>query len=132
MQHQASVQWAVKIKVQFSCLKCYMVNVSFLLAHVCGLYWQLCYIFFCYFSAKDKLYNDLVNQMVTEKAFFPNSMFNSTIEKHVGVIVNALWYIDGSKDKFETRCQKDPSYSIPTRCVFTSADLIIKCILIKI
>ncbi|XP_071122564.1 uncharacterized protein [Mytilus edulis] len=66
--------------------------------------------------------------MVTEKAFFPNSMFNSTIEKHVGVIVNALWYIDGSKDKFETRCQKDPSYSIPTRCVFTSADLIIKYI----
>ena len=63
------------------------------------------------FVAKDELHNKLVQEMLDKKINFPNSMFGTTIEKHVSSITNALWYIDGNKDKLESRCRTtDASY----------------------
>ncbi|WAR23522.1 hypothetical protein MAR_037191 [Mya arenaria] len=55
------------------------------------------------FTAKDRLYNDLVTEMTVKKAFFPNIMSDQDVTKHVMVVVNALWYVDGSLGKLQNR-----------------------------
>lgn len=56
--------------------------------------------------------------MVVKNVNFPNSMFQTTVEKHVSSIVNALWYIDGNKDKLESRCKTPDICPYPEQYVF--------------
>jgi len=65
-----------------------------------------------YFPAKDKLHNDLVDDLGIQ---FPVCLPEEEIRRRVMVLVNALWYIDGSHDKINTRCEVDKR--IPTRFV---------------
>ena len=48
---------------------------------------------------KDKLFNDVCDQF--ESMVFPKAMTDDCVKKHVEVLVNCFWYLDGNKDKFQ-------------------------------
>ncbi|XP_062575399.1 uncharacterized protein LOC134237312 [Saccostrea cucullata] len=51
------------------------------------------------FTAKDQLYNDLVDLFKQKDCFFPNSMSDLDVMKNVNTLVNALWLIDNDNLK---------------------------------
>lgn len=57
-----------------------------------------------FLTAKDQLYNDLVDLLKQKDCFFPNSMSDTESTKNVNVLVNALWLID--KDNLKKLQQK--------------------------
>ena len=50
-----------------------------------------------------------------EKYCFPNSMAQDDIKKHVGVICNAPWYLDGNQHKITERVVHGDAGPIPER-----------------
>ena len=51
--------------------------------------------------------------MLSENAYFPSSMDSGTITKHVAVITDTLWYLDGSMDKIQCRAMSSPTLVSP-------------------
>ena len=49
------------------------------------------------FTAKNRLYNDLIDDVPDIE--FPASLPNSDMTRRVMIIVDALWYIDGNHEK---------------------------------
>ena len=65
--------------------------------------------------AKDRLYNDVVDHIAEAKAGFP--MANDDKQRHMMVIVDCLWYLDGSLHKLEKA-----GITIPKRFVHIKGD----------
>ena len=53
--------------------------------------------------------------MKTEKAFFPQSYPYDLIRRHVNVVVDTLWYIDGAKHKYVERSNSHNVKPLPKR-----------------
>ncbi|XP_052223761.1 uncharacterized protein LOC127839434 isoform X1 [Dreissena polymorpha] len=71
---------------------------------------------YSYFSAKDRLYNDICADLTWAGVAFPNSMPDNAVRKHVEVIASAIWYIDGCKEKLNERAKHVPNATpLPTR-----------------
>ena len=71
---------------------------------------------YSYFSAKDRLYNDICADLTSAGVVFPNSMPDNAVRKHVEVIASAMWYIDGCKEKLNERAKHVPNATpLPTR-----------------
>lgn len=51
--------------------------------------------------------------MSVEHAYFPSTMDSSTITKHVAVITDTLWYLDGSTEKIQLRAKSSPDLVSP-------------------
>lgn len=64
-----------------------------------------------YFTAKSRLYNDLIED--AQEIEFPASLATSEMTRHVMVIVDALWYIDGNHEKINHKLEKEKK--IPER-----------------
>lgn len=62
-------------------------------------------LFFKIEIEKDIMYNSLCEEMKTckPKVGFPRVMPADVVSKHMMTIVNALWYLDGNKDKIQER-----------------------------
>ena len=67
------------------------------------------------FLAKDRLYNAVAVEMKTEKALFPQSYPDDLIRRHVNVVVDTLWYIDGAKHKYVERSNSHNVKPLPKR-----------------
>ena len=52
-------------------------------------------------NEKDNLYNAIVDDMTKSNVKFPSYKADNEVEKYTRVLVNALWYLDGNKDKFK-------------------------------
>ena len=52
-------------------------------------------------NEKDNLYNAIVDDMTKSNVKFPSYKADNKVEKYTRVLVNALWYLDGKKDKFK-------------------------------
>ncbi|XP_014667401.1 PREDICTED: uncharacterized protein LOC106808977 [Priapulus caudatus] len=48
-------------------------------------------------------------------AHFPKSLPGETVRKHFNIIVEALWYIDGTKDKIQQRAESHHVKPLPPR-----------------
>ncbi|XP_062580017.1 uncharacterized protein LOC134242028 [Saccostrea cucullata] len=55
------------------------------------------------FTGKDKMYNNICDEMAKCGAEFPLSMTNDVIRKHVSAITDVLWYLDGNMEKIMER-----------------------------
>ncbi|CAC5365133.1 unnamed protein product [Mytilus coruscus] len=54
-------------------------------------------------NKKKRLFNRVVDEFENASTFFPNSMSDDTVGKHIGVITACLWYLDGSTAKIMER-----------------------------
>lgn len=52
---------------------------------------------------KDHLFNRVVEEFENASTFFPNSMSDDTVGKHISMITACLWYLDGSTAKIMER-----------------------------
>ncbi|XP_076081022.1 uncharacterized protein LOC143051916 [Mytilus galloprovincialis] len=55
------------------------------------------------FTEKDHLFNRVVEEFENASTFFPNSMSDDTVGKHISMITACLWYLDGSTAKIMER-----------------------------
>ncbi|CAC5408779.1 unnamed protein product [Mytilus coruscus] len=67
------------------------------------------------FTAKDKLFNNICDEMDKVKAGFPSAMTDDVVSKHVMTITNVLWYLDGNKQKIMDRSRTTDVHPIPDR-----------------
>lgn len=83
----------------------------------CPRYVTLKFLFL--FSAKDELFNEIVQELVECGDKFPSQMTQHSISNQVQTLVNAIWYVSGNMDTIEERAKHLPAdvKHIPERCV---------------
>ena len=77
---------------------------------------SLCMMFLLLYvlSAKDRLFNGLIDDLNDME--FPVSMHGEEMQRKIMIIVDVLWFIDGSHDKINSKIRADER--IPERYVF--------------
>ena len=66
--------------------------------------------------AKDRLHNDLLDEMRLENIKFPNDPDEAVNTRYVNIIVNCLWYIDGNMATINNRSKNTKKVvEIPSR-----------------
>ena len=75
---------------------CFLLTFLTQFLYLCIIYRHIYFNNISFFPAKDKLFNDLVEELKETGDGFPGSMSDKYVDEQLQIIVNAVWYISGN------------------------------------